>query len=112
MELENLSMTEEFIKMNKHNHITATYYLLLKKLERETGKNLVFERVTKDKRCCNSTGNLGQASSNSLQSTALYFRGYSQQKSLPKHAIMNKNTTSKEGITKVVQSGIASTATT
>jgi hypothetical protein len=45
--------------MNKHNHITTTYYLLLKKTERETGRNAVFERVTKEKRSCNSTGNLG-----------------------------------------------------
>lgn len=40
-------MTEKYIKANKHNPITATYYLLLKKAERETGKNLVFEMVTK-----------------------------------------------------------------
>ncbi len=52
-------MIEKFIKNNKHNPITATYYLLLRKFERETGKNLVFERVTKEKRTYNSTGNLG-----------------------------------------------------
>jgi hypothetical protein len=52
-------MADKFIKMNKHNHITTTYYLIMKKAERETGKNLVFERVTKDKRSSNSTGNLG-----------------------------------------------------
>lgn len=52
-------MTETYIKNNKHNPITATYYLFMKKLERETGKNLVFERVTKEKRSYNSTGNLG-----------------------------------------------------
>jgi hypothetical protein len=52
-------MTEKYIKNNKHNPITATYYLLMKKAERETGKNLVFERVTKEKRSYNSTGNLG-----------------------------------------------------
>jgi len=45
--------------MNKHNHVTSTYYLILKKAERETGKNLVFEMVTTEKRGCNSTGNLG-----------------------------------------------------
>ena len=49
--------------MNKHNHITTTYYLLLKKTERETGKNLVFERVTKEKRSYHSTGNLGSTKS-------------------------------------------------
>lgn len=52
-------MTEKYIKNNKHNPITATYYLLMKKTERETGKNLVFEWVTKEKRSYNSTGNLG-----------------------------------------------------
>jgi hypothetical protein len=61
--------------MNKHNHITTTYYLLMKKTERETGKNPVFERVTKDKRSSNSTGNLG---AQKLQSTTMYFRDYSQ----------------------------------
>jgi len=52
-------MTDKYIKNNKHNPITATYYLLLKKIERETGKNAVFEKVTKEKRTYNSTGNLG-----------------------------------------------------
>jgi hypothetical protein len=31
----------------------------MKKIERESGKNLLFEKVTKDKRNYNSTGNLG-----------------------------------------------------
>ena len=44
--------------MNKHNPITSTYYLLLKRTERETGKNLVFERVTIEKKTYKSTGNL------------------------------------------------------
>lgn len=35
---------------NKHNQVTSTYYLLLKKKERVTGKNYVFEQVTFDKR--------------------------------------------------------------
>ena len=59
-------MSETYIKSNKHNPITATYYLLLKKHERETGKNLVFEKVTKEKKSYNSTGNLGQVQKNSL----------------------------------------------
>ena len=70
-QLENLDMTDQFIKMNKHNHITTTYYLLLKKIERETGKNLVFERFTKDKRSSNSMGNLGSSSKNQFQTTSL-----------------------------------------
>ena len=58
-QLEDIEMTEKYIKANKHNPITATYYLLMKKTERETGKNLVFERFAKEKRSYNSTGNLG-----------------------------------------------------
>lgn len=45
-DLNDIEMSEKYIKNNKHNPITATYYLLLKKNERETGKNLFFERVT------------------------------------------------------------------
>lgn len=47
----------------------------MKRVERETGKNLLFEKVTKDKRNYNSTGNLGQHKSN-MQNTT-FFRGYS-----------------------------------
>ena len=44
---------------NKHNQVTSTYYLLLKKKERVTGKNYVFEQVTFDKqKNLNSTSNL------------------------------------------------------
>lgn len=56
--LDGLEFADKFIKMNKHNPITTTYYLLLKKAERETGKNLLFERVTFEKRNYYSTGNL------------------------------------------------------
>jgi hypothetical protein len=34
-----------FIQNNKHNQVTSTYYLVLKKLERETGRNYVFEQA-------------------------------------------------------------------
>jgi 5'-AMP-activated protein kinase catalytic alpha subunit len=57
-DLEGIEFADKFIKLNKHNHITTTYYLLLKKTERETGKNLLFEKVTLEKRNYNSTGNL------------------------------------------------------
>ena len=40
----------EQIRNNKHNPITATYYLLIKKYERDTAQNLVFGRFTRDKR--------------------------------------------------------------
>ena len=36
--------------MNKHNPLTATYYLLIKKYERNTDQNLVFGKFTRDKR--------------------------------------------------------------
>ncbi|CDW86406.1 protein kinase domain containing protein [Stylonychia lemnae] len=90
---EDVENTEKYIKNNKHNPITATYYLLMKKTERETGKNLVFERVTKEKRSYNSTGNLGQPQKNQLQQTVLYFRGNSQQiPNLNKAQMMNQTT--------------------
>ena len=60
--LEGIEFADKFIKMNKHNPITTTYYLLLKKAERDTGKNLLFERVTNEKRNYHSTGNLNLTS--------------------------------------------------
>lgn len=57
-DLDGIEFADKFIKMNKHNHITTTYYLLMKKIERETGKNLLYERVTLEKRNYSSTGNL------------------------------------------------------
>ena len=39
-----------FIHNNKHNQVTSTYYLLIKKKERKTGRNYVYEQVTSDKR--------------------------------------------------------------
>jgi 5'-AMP-activated protein kinase catalytic alpha subunit len=56
--LEGIEFADKFIKLNKHNHITTTYYLLLKRAERDTGKNLLFEKVTLEKRNYNSTGSL------------------------------------------------------
>lgn len=41
---------EVFVKNNKHNQVTSTYYLLLKKRERKTGRNYLFEIVTSKKR--------------------------------------------------------------
>ena len=38
----NLNQTEIYIFDNKHNIITSTYYLLLKKDEKETGKDKFF----------------------------------------------------------------------
>jgi len=78
-DLEGIEYAEKFIKLNKHNHITTTYYLLLKKAERDTGKNLLFEKVTFEKRNYNSTGNLSSTrpSVSQFQSTSMMFRGYS-----------------------------------
>lgn len=61
LKLEDKDLTPLYIRQNKHNHVTTTYYLLMKKVERENGKNLVFERVTKEKRSYKSTGNLGSS---------------------------------------------------
>ena len=47
---ENLEQATTFVMNNKHNQVTSTYYLLLKKKERVTGKNYVYEQVTFDKR--------------------------------------------------------------
>lgn len=38
------------IRNNKHNPITASYYLLIKKYERDTAQNLVFGKFTREKR--------------------------------------------------------------
>ena len=47
---ENLEQASTFVQNNKHNQVTSTYYLLMKKKERQTHKNYVFEQVTFDKR--------------------------------------------------------------
>lgn len=47
---ENLEQATTFVQNNKHNQVTSTYYLLLKRKERVTGKNYVYEQVTFDKR--------------------------------------------------------------
>ena len=36
--------------MNKHNPLTATYYLLIKKYDRNTDQKLFFGKFTRDKR--------------------------------------------------------------
>lgn len=60
LKIEDSENAATHIKHNKHNSVTAAYYLLIKKAERESGgKNFLFERVTKEKRSYNSTGNLG-----------------------------------------------------
>lgn len=58
---ENLDNATTFVQNNKHNQVTSTYYLLLKKKERQTGKNYVYEQVTFEKRKnLYSTSNLKQ----------------------------------------------------
>lgn len=47
---DNLDQATTFVQNNKHNQVTSTYYLLMKKRERQTHKNYVFEQVTFDKR--------------------------------------------------------------
>ena len=48
--LDNLSKVVDQVKNNKHNPVTSTYYLLIKKYERNTDQNLVFGKFTRDKR--------------------------------------------------------------
>lgn len=48
--LDGLDRLVEQVRNNKHNPITATYYLLIKKYERNTDQNLVFGKFTRDKR--------------------------------------------------------------
>ena len=48
--LDGLNRIIELVKNNKHNPVTATYYLLIKKYERNTDQNLVFGKFTRDKR--------------------------------------------------------------
>ena len=71
---ENLDNATTFIQNNKHNQVTSTYYLLLKKKERVTGKNYVYEQVTFDKRktlysTSNLKGNFSKGFDISLNST-------------------------------------------
>ena len=46
--------------------------MLLKQIECKTGKHLVFEVFTKEKRSSNSTGNLGQRTSSYFRANSLY----------------------------------------
>jgi len=48
--LDGMDRIIEQVKNNKHNPVTATYYLLIKKYERNTDQNLVFGKFTRDKR--------------------------------------------------------------
>lgn len=47
---ENLDNSSTYVQNNKHNQVTSTYYLLIKRKERQTGKNYLFEQVTLEKR--------------------------------------------------------------
>ena len=63
-----LNQTVTYIQNNKHNQITSTYYLLLKRKQRETGRDYFFEQVMRDKkRNLYSTSNLNNITLNSLQ---------------------------------------------
>ena len=48
--IDGINRLSQQVQMNKHNPITATYYLLIKKYERNTDQNLVFGKFTRDKR--------------------------------------------------------------
>ena len=69
-----------YIQNNKHNQVTSTYYLILKKIERETGRNYVFEQVQKEKKkYASSVGNL-QSTVINFGSTSLQGQSNSLQK--------------------------------
>ena len=46
----NLETLKTEIENNRHNQITSTYYLVIKKYERGTDQDLVFGKFTRDKR--------------------------------------------------------------
>lgn len=48
--LDGVSELATMVRNNKHNPVTATYYLHIKKYERDTDQNLVFGKFTRDKR--------------------------------------------------------------
>lgn len=53
------SMACTYIQNNKHNQVTSAYYLILKKIERESGRNYVFEQVQREKKkYLHSAGNI------------------------------------------------------
>ena len=45
-----ISSIETQVTGNRHNQLTATYYLIIKKYERGTDQDLVFGKFTRDKR--------------------------------------------------------------
>lgn len=53
--LEGIRELPSQIQNNKHNPLTATYYLLIKRFERNTDQNLVFGKFTRDKRLLNQS---------------------------------------------------------
>ena len=78
--------------------MTSTYYLLMKRKERETGKNYVYEQVTLDKRkSLHSTSNLDLAYTTKTSSNTLHsgkFIRKEQKKSSEKHDGRNATSTS------------------
>lgn len=61
--LEGIRELPTQIQNNKHNPLTATYYLLIKRFERNTDQNLVFGKFTRDKRLLNQSSLFGTQSS-------------------------------------------------
>mmetsp|Transcript_33921 Transcript_33921/g.24963 ORF Transcript_33921/g.24963 Transcript_33921/m.24963 type:complete len:139 (+) Transcript_33921:1070-1486(+) len=87
------------IKGNKHNNSTTTYYLLLKKIEKETGKNVFYERVTREKRNYHSMSNLNNAQTrvSSLHNNTFY-KNASSNSQIDYQNVMNQ--TSMDGFAK------------
>ncbi len=57
--LEGIRELPSQIQNNKHNPLTATYYLLIKRFERNTDQNLVFGKFTRDKRLLKQSSQFG-----------------------------------------------------
>lgn len=90
---ENLEQAVTFVQNNKHNQVTSTYYLLMKKKERQTGKNYVFEQVTFEKR--KNFGSTSQITYNQsgkadvLMNTTMYSQSESRSKGVPESVMTN-----------------------
>ncbi|CDW85359.1 protein kinase domain containing protein [Stylonychia lemnae] len=52
----------QFVLNNKHNQVTSTYYLIVKKMDRDLGKNHLFELFNKEKRKLNNMNSTSQMS--------------------------------------------------
>ena len=105
-----IESVQRAVENNKHNHLSATYYLLLKKKERVTGKNYVYEQVTFDKKktlysTSNLKGNFSKGFDMSLNSTQKLF-GASYCRSEGRQTIENRDQRSSGSNNSTAQAGV------